>query len=340
MITFRNDYSQVAAPEILKKLVEIMKDSFVGYGSDEICDSARAKIAGYLGREDCDIHFLVGGTQTNLTVIDQMLKPWQAVAAVDTGHINVHESAAIEATGHRIEALTPHEGKMSAADLDKLCATHTDEHMIRIGAVYISNSTEIGTIYTKAELQAIREVCDKYGLYLYLDGARLGAALTCRENDLTLQDIAQLCDAFYIGATKNGGMIGEAVVITNDDLKPGFRNMMKQKGALMAKGFILGVQYDCLFTNDLFFKLARHENEVAEYLVRKLKELGVRFFMDSPTNQQFIYLKNEAVEELKKNYGFEVWEAGEEETVIRFVTSFASRFSDVDQLVSDLRELI
>ena len=140
MITFRNDYSQVAAPEILKKLVEIMKDSFVGYGSDEICDSARAKIAGYLGREDCDIHFLVGGTQTNLTVIDQMLKPWQAVAAVDTGHINVHESAAIEATGHRIEALTPHEGKMSAADLDKLCATHTDEHMIRIGAVYISNS--------------------------------------------------------------------------------------------------------------------------------------------------------------------------------------------------------
>ena len=188
MITFRNDYSQVAAPEILKKLVEIMKDSFVGYGSDEICDSARAKIAGYLGREDCDIHFLVGGTQTNLTVIDQMLKPWQAVAAVDTGHINVHESAAIEATGHRIEALTPHEGKMSAADLDKLCATHTDEHMIRIGAVYISNSTEIGTIYTKAELQAIREVCDKYGLYLYLDGARLGAGL---QEHLRLTDLCR-----------------------------------------------------------------------------------------------------------------------------------------------------
>ena len=340
MITFRNDYAQVAAPEILNRLAEIQNDSFIGYGLDKICETAADKIKKQLGRDDVDVHFLVGGTQANLTMIDQMLKPWQAVVAVDSGHINVHESASVEATGHKVEVLPPHEGKMSAADLEKLAASRTDEHMIRVGAVDISNSTEIGTIYSKAELLALRKVCDKYGLYLYVDGARMGAALTSRQNDLTLKDFAEICDCFYIGATKNGGMIGEAVVIINDDLKPGFRNMMKQKGALMAKGFILGVQYDCLFTDDLFFRLAKHENEVAEYLVQELKKLNIRFFMDSPTNQQFIYLKNEVIEQLKKKYEFEMWEIGEEESVIRLVTSFMNKTSDVDSLVSDLKELL
>jgi threonine aldolase len=271
-------------------------------------------------------------------MIDAMLKPWEAVASVVSGHINVHEAGSIESTGHRIEPLPEHDGKMDPVELEKLCIVHEMEHMTDVRGVYISQATEVGTIYSKEELLKIREVCDKYGLYLFVDGARMGSGVIA--SGVTLREMAQIADCFYIGATKNGGMIGEAMVIVNDDLKPCYRRLMKQHGALLAKGFILGIQFDTLFTDDLFFRLARHENEVAEYLVRKLKELGVRFFMDSPTNQQFIYLKNEAVEELKKNYGFEVWEVGEEETVIRFVTSFASRFSDVDQLVSDLKELL
>ncbi len=340
MITFRNDYSQIAAPEILQKLCELQSCSFNGYGLDEICEGARNKIKKYLGRDDVDVHFLVGGTQANLVMIDAILRPYQAVVAVDTGHINVHESASVEATGHKVETLPAHDGKMCAADLEKLAASRNDEHMIRLGAVYISDSTEIGTIYTKAELKALREVCDKYGLYLYMDGARLGAALTCEENDLTMQDLTELCDCFYIGATKNGGMIGEAMVIMNDDLKFGFRNIMKQRGGLLAKGYILGVQYDCLFTDDLFFRLARRENEVAQYLKEELGKLGVKFFMNSPTNQQFVIFRNEVIEELKKKYEFEIWEPGEEETVIRLVTSFASKTEDVDTLVSDLKKLL
>lgn len=340
MITFRNDYSQIAAPEILNKLCELQACSFNGYGLDEICDSAKEKIKKYLQRDDVDIHFLVGGTQANLVMIDGILRPYQAVIAVETGHINVHESASVEATGHKVETLPSHNGKMSAEDLERLAASRTDEHMIRLGAVYISDSTEIGTVYTKDELLALRKVCDKYGLYLYMDGARLGAALTCQENDLTLNDLTNICDCFYIGATKNGGMIGEAMVIINDDLKPYFRNLMKQKGALLAKGYILGVQYDCLFTDDLFFRLAKHENEIAQYLKEELKGLGVKFFMNSPTNQQFIILKNEVIEVLKNKFEFEVWEPGETETVIRLVTSFASKKEDVDTLISCLKELL
>lgn len=340
MITFRNDYSQIAAPEILNKLCELQACSFNGYGLDEICDTARNKIKKYLGRDDVDVHFLVGGTQANLVMIDAILRPYQAVVAVNTGHINTHESASVEATGHKVETLPPHDGKMSAADLEKLAASRNDEHMIRLGAVYISDSTEIGTVYTKAELLALREVCNRYGLYLYMDGARLGAALTCEENDLTLNDLVNICDAFYIGATKNGGMIGEAMVIVNDDLKPCYRNIMKQHGALLAKGYILGVQYDCLFTDDLFFRLARHENEIAGYLKEELNKLNVKFFMNSPTNQQFIYLPNNVIEKLAEKFEFELWEPGDDESVIRLVTSFASKREDVDSLISCLKEIL
>ena len=337
-IYFRNDYGELACPEIIENIVKYSQGHYVGYGEDEICESARMKIREYLGDVDCDIHFLVGGTQANTVMIDAMLKPWEAVASVVSGHINVHEAGSIESTGHRIEPLPEHDGKMDPEELEKLCIVHEMEHMTDVKGVYISQATEVGTIYSKEELLKIREVCDKYGLYLFVDGARMGSGVVA--SGVTLREMAQIADCFYIGATKNGGMIGEAMVIVNDDLKPCYRRLMKQHGALLAKGFVLGIQFDTLFTDDLFFRLARHENQMALYLKEGMKKLGVKLLCDSLTNQQFPIFDNDTVKKLSEKYEFEIWEPGEKETVIRFVCSWATQKEDIDTLLNDIKDII
>ena len=338
-IYFNNDYSEIACPEIIENISKYSKGHYIGYGGDEICESAREKIKKYLGDTDCDIHFLVGGTQANTVMIDAMLKPWEAVASVVSGHINVHEAGSIESVGHRIEPLPEHNGKMDPDELEKLCIVHEFEHMTDIKGVYISQATETGTVYSRRELLALREVCDKHNLYMFVDGARMGSALMSEGMDLTLKDMAEIADCFYIGATKNGGMIGEAMVITNDELKPNYRRLMKQHGALLAKGFILGIQFDTLFTDDLFFRLARHENDMAMYLKAGMKKLGVKFRFDSVTNQQFPVFENDIVEKLAERYQFEIWEPGEKETTIRFVCSWATVKEDIDSLLKDIEAI-
>ena len=333
MIFFKNDYSELAAPEVLAFMQKMAECHYDGYGLDEVCKSAAEKIKRELNYENCDVHFMGGGTQTNLVMLDQILRAYEAVAAVSSGHINVHESGSIERTGHKVEPLPSHNGKMCASDLENLLRHRTDEHMVKIGAVYISQSTETGTVYSKKELEELKKICEDNDIYLFIDGARLGVALMCEGSDLKMSDLPLLCDAFYIGATKNGGMLGEALVIVNDELKPHFRNAMKQHGALLAKGFVVGAQFDALFTDGLYYKLASHSNEMALVLKKKLKEKGIEFTIDSPTNQQFIRLTNEKVEELKKNFAFEIWEDGPEYTVIRLVCSWATKEEDIDKIV-------
>ena len=338
-VYFKNDYSEAATPEIINYLQEIGQNHYDGYGCDEICASAIQRIKNELNNQDCDVHFLCGGTQANLVMLDHILRPYEAVAAVNTGHINVHESGSIERTGHKVEALPSHNGKMSADDLEELLKHRTDEHMVKIGAVYISNSTEIGTVYTKAELASIYNVCQKYGIYLFIDGARLGVALTSSVCDYTMADLTSLCDSFYIGATKNGGLLGEAVVIINDDLKESFRNSMKQHGALLAKGFVIGAQFECLFKDGLYYRLATHSNEMALLLKKKLSEKGIEACYESPTNQQFFKFSNETIERLSEQFMFELWNDGEKESVIRLVCSWATKEEDIDQLIDFISKL-
>lgn len=335
-VYFKNDYSELAAPEVLAYMAKISNGHYNGYGLDEICESAADRIKKELQYDNCDVHFMGGGTQTNLVMLDQILRSYEAVAAVSTGHINVHESGSIERTGHKIEPLPSHNGKMCAADLEDLLRHRTDEHMVKIGAAYISQSTETGTVYSKKELQELKRVCSDNGIYLFVDGARLGVALMCDGSDLKMSDMPYLCDAFYIGATKNGGMLGEALVIVNDDLKPHFRNAMKQHGALLAKGFVVGAQFDALFTDGLYYRLAQHSNTMALNLKKKLQEKGIELTIDSPTNQQFIRLPNEKVKELENNFAFEIWEDGPEYTVIRLVCSWATREEDINKLLKAL----
>ena len=339
-IYFNNDYSEIAAPEIIRNVIKYSEGHYIGYGLDEICESARNKIKKVLGNDNVDVHFLVGGTQANTVMIKAMLRPYEAVAAVTSGHINVHEAGSIEAVGLRIEPLPAHEGKMNAKELEACYMLHRDEHMIEIKGVYISQATEVGTLYSKKELQELRAVCDKYGLYLFVDGARLGSAVMSDGNDVTMQDMVELTDCFYIGATKNGGMIGEAIVIVNDELKPYFRRLMKQHGAMLAKGFILGIQFDTLFTDDLFFRLARHENEMAYKLKSGLQKLGVKFMFDSVTNQQFPIFTNKQVEKLYEKYEFAIWEAGEKESTVRFVCSWATKPEEVEELLKDVEKVL
>ena len=338
MINFNNDYGELATREILDRIEQLSDRSFEGYGLDTECESARQKVKQAIGREDIDVHFLIGGTQANEIMISQMLRPHECVICASSGHINMHETGAIESTGHKVEPVPSHGGKIDPAEVEALVLSREDEHMVKPKAVYISDSTELGTVYTKAELQQIRAVCDKYGLYLYLDGARLGVALTCEENDLTLHDIADLCDCFYIGATKNGGMIGEAMVICNDELKPDFRYMMKHHGGLLAKGFLLGIQFDTLFSDDLFFRLGRHSNEMAELLRKGLKELKIRSFVESPTNQTFVYLPNNIIDKLLEKYSFLIWEKGREESVVRLVTSWFTKAETVEEFITDIKK--
>ncbi len=305
--SFQNDYAEGAHPRILDALVRTNLAQEPGYGEDRYCLEATAAIRNAMGNAEADIHFVSGGTQANQVALSSFLRPFESVIAVDSGHISVHEAGAIETTGHKISSIRGLDGKATVPEIEEVIAAHGDEHMVKPRALYISHSTEVGTIYSARELQAISETCKRLKLYLYLDGARLGSALTSRVSDINLGELSRLVDAFYIGGTKNGALIGEALVINHPQLKPDFRYVMKQRGALLSKGRLLGIQFLELFRDDLFFKLARHANEMAERLALGIVNKGYAFQTDSPTNQIFPVLPNRVIERLSQMYSFHVW---------------------------------
>lgn len=335
-IGFRNDYSEGAHPRLLDALIKASSEQNVGYGLDRHSERAAQLIRAACQSPQAQVHLLSGGTQTNLTALGAFLRPHQAVIAVDSGHIAVHETGAIELTGHKVLTVPAVEGKLTPAAIAAVLATHDNEHLVRPRLVYLSNTTELGTIYRRAELQALAGFCAVHGLLLFLDGARLGAALTADGNDLSLADIAALTDAFYIGGTKNGALLGEALVIVNPVLQSDFRYLLKQRGALLAKGMVLGVQFASLFEDGLFFDLAAHANAMAQRLRIGLEQAGARMFVASPTNQQFVVVSPAQLQLLAERYDFERWETlVDGSIVIRFVTSWATTAEAVDRLCSD-----
>lgn len=337
MYSFRNDYSEGAHPRVLEALTTTNLVQTVGYGCDPYCAEAAELIRGLCEAPDADVHFLVGGTQTNLVVLDALLQSYESVIAAQTGHINVHETGAIEATGHKVCTVPSPDGKLTPALVDSVVMAHSGEHMVLPRVVYISDTTEVGTVYTKAELTALRDYCDAHDLFLFLDGARLGTALTSPENDLSLPDLARLTDAFYIGGTKNGVLFGEALVMTADC--PHFRWHMKQRGAILAKGRLLGVQFQAILEDGLYFDLARHANNLAFRLRDGIAALGYPFPVPSPSNQQFPVLPNPVVKHLQKlGYEFEIdHTVDEHHTCIRLVTSWATPESAVEAFLNDLK---
>ena len=334
--SFKNDYSEGAHPAILQKLVETNLTQTVGYGEDEFCDEARELIKKQLKKE-AEIHFVSGGTQANLIVISSILKPYESVIAAETGHIAVHETGAIEATGHKINTIATSDGKISAIQIEKVLKLHTDEHMVKPKMVYISNSTEVGSVYTKAELKSIYDFCQENNLILFVDGARLGSALTSSKCDLTLEDMANLCDVFYIGGTKNGALIGEAIVFNKLDLNENFRFHIKQKGGMLAKGRLIGIQFSELFRNDLFFEIGKHANKMAEKLAKNISNKGFEFLTEPSSNQIFPIFPNELIAKLQHDFEFFVWEKiDEEKSAIRLVTSWATPEEKVEYFIQSI----
>lgn len=328
MIYFLNDYSEGAHPRVLQALTDTNMAVSSGYGEDEYCAAAADRLKSVFACPDADVHFLVGGTQTNLVAAAAFLRPWEAMIAVDSGHVAVHETGAIEATGHKVYVVPAENGKITPAAIRRAVADHrtgTEEHMVLPHMVYLSNSTEFGTIYTRAELEAISETCRELGLLMYLDGARMAAALAAEGNDLKPEDFPRLCDAFYVGGTKNGLLFGEALIIVNDALRPFVRNIIKQRGGMLAKGRLLGVQFEALFRDGLWLEIARHADEQAQKLAAGLRELGIELYIDSPTNQIFPILSNRVVDALKSDFAFDFIAPLEgDRSVIRFVTSWAT----------------
>ena len=336
MLTFECDYIKGAHPKILEALVKTNMESMSGYGNDPYTKSAAEKISTACGG-DVDVRFLVGGTQTNKIVIDSMLEKYEGVIAATTGHINVHEAGAIEASGHKVLALEGKDGKLFASGVEKYIKSFYDdsahEHMVFPGMVYISHPTEYGTLYSLSELEALSEVCRRYSLPLFLDGARLGYGLMSVGTDVTLKDITRLCDVFYIGGTKVGALCGEAVVFTKSNAPKHFFTSVKQNGALLAKGRLLGVQFDTLFTDDLYFDISKNAIDMAQKLKALFEKKGYKMFVDSPTNQQFIVVDNKTVEELSDKVGFDFWKRIDEQTsVVRFATSWATTDEDILEL--------
>ena len=336
MYSFRNDYSEGAHPRVLQALTDTNLEQTIGYGTDPHCEEARATIRRLCAAPEADVHFAVGGTQANLLVIHSLLQPYEAVIAPHTAHINVHETGAVEAVGHKICAVTAPDGKLTPGMVEAVVAANTSEAMVLPRMVYISDSTEIGTIYTRAELEALRRCCDAHELLLFLDGARLGSALTSPENDLTLPDLSVLTDAFTIGGTKNGALFGEAIVLRT--VHPHFRWHLKQRGGMLAKGRLLGIQFQALLEDGLYFDIARHANAMAFLLRDGIAALGYPFLVPSPSNQQFPVLPNGIVEQLRSmGYEFEterVIDPGH--TCVRFVTSWATPEQAVDTFLKDL----
>lgn len=338
MVSFESDYIQGAHEQVLRRLCETNMEQLTGYGNDEYCESAKAKIKAACARPDADVFLLVGGTQTNQIVIDTVLEPYQGVVSTHTGHVSSHEAGAIEYTGHKVLTVPHEQGKMPAADLKNLLETfYGDEnfdHMVFPGMVYISHPTEYGTLYSLEELTELSNICKQYEIPLYMDGARLGYALMSSGTDVTLQDIARLCDVFYIGGTKVGALCGEAVVFTHGNAPKHFFTSIKQHGALLAKGRLLGVQFDTLFTDDLYFKISRHAIEMADKMRTAFKEKGYSFFIETVTNQIFIVLENKKLEELSKEVATGFWErVDNDHTVVRFASSWATTEEDVDKLI-------
>lgn len=337
MYSFANDYSEGAHPNILEAIISTNLHQHTGYSQDTHTANAIQLIQSELGRDDVDIHLITGGTQTNLITISAALRPYQAVISAHTGHINVHETGSIEATGHKILAMQTTDGKLTPALIRQALDFHTDEHMVQPKMVYISNSTEIGTQYSKAELEALHHICRQKNLYLFMDGARMGSALMSETNDLTLADIARLTDVFYIGGTKNGALFGEALIICHDNLKPDFRFMIKQRGAMFAKGWLLGIQFEQLFQNNLFYDMAQHANKMAQKLRTALGVKGYSFASDSATNQLFPILPDALANRLNRDFACNIdrkWDSTH--TVIRLVTSWATTQEGVDALIAAL----
>ena len=342
MYRFNNDYCHGAHPEVLKSLVETNDNAYCGYGLDEVCTAAKAEIAKYLGDADADIHFLVGGTQTNYTVISAALKSYQGVVSADTGHIHVHETGAVEHVGHKILALPATNGKITAEQIKKVAQDYADsdvqEHITQPKMVYISFPTEFGTIYSKQELIDISNVCKNYGMYLFVDGARMSYGLaSC---DVTLADLAKYTDVFYIGGTKCGAMFGEAVVITNNNLKPDFRSFIKQNGGMLAKGWTLGLQFYTLFKDGLYFEIAKKSIEQAMRIKNAFINKSIEIYIDSPTNQQFVAVSDDVYNTLKKEFYFENEGQTEDgKKIIRFCTAWSTDDAEVDALVESINKL-
>lgn len=342
MIQFQCDYNEGAHERIMRRLMDTNMEQTVGYGEDDYCDQARQLIRKAVGNPEADVHFLVGGTQANTTVIASLLRPYQGVICAQSGHINVHETGAIEHTGHKVIALPATDGKISAQQIEQTVRLHLEEsgpeHLVQPAMVYISFSTEVGTLYTKQELSAIHHVCQHYGLPLFIDGARLGYGLTSEACDITLPELAALCDVFYIGGTKVGALFGEAVVFKKT--QPGFRYHIKQQGGMLAKGRLLGIQFLELFTDDLYFQLGRHANLQARLIKEAFQRRGIPFFIDSPTNQQFPILTNAQMETLARDFLFSEWERLDaDHMVVRFCTSWATFPENVQRLITAIESL-
>ena len=341
MIQFQCDYEEGACPQILERLVETNLEQTVGYSEDEYCKQAREKIKKACDAPEADVHFLVGGTQTNYVVIRSILRPYQGVISAVTGHINVHETGAVEATGHKVLALPSKDGKITASQVRAYYDAHWNdadhEHIVQPGMVYISHPTENGTIYSKSELQELYATCKELALPLFMDGARMGYGLMSEKSDMTLADIAANTDVFYIGGTKVGALFGEAVVITKSALKKDFRYYMKQSGAMLAKGRLLGIQFDTLFTDDLYFKIAAHADKLAMKLKNAFLEKGYKMYFDSYTNQQYPILSKKDREKLAQKYQFSFWEQIDEDyAAVRFCTSWATSEEAIDELIQDI----
>ena len=341
MLHFDCDYMEGAHPEVMRRLTETNLEQSAGYGCDLHTERARELIRQACGTPQAEVHFLVGGTQTNATVINGLLRRHEGVLAADSGHINVHEAGAIEASGHKVLVLPGDEGKVRARDveqyIDSFYRDETWPHMVAPGMLYISHPTEFGTLYSLEELEALHRVCRRRSIALYLDGARLGYGLAADGNTVTLRDIARLCDVFYIGGTKVGTLFGEAVVITRPELMPHFFTLVKQHGALLAKGRLLGVQFETLFTDNLYLRIARQAITTARKLKEAFRARGYRLWIDSPTNQQFFVLPNQEIDRLSQYASFEVWgPRGEEESIVRFVTSWATDERQIDELIARL----
>lgn len=338
MYNFKNDYSEGAHPRILQKLIETNLEQEAGYGDDQFSIAAKAILKEKISNPDAAIYFVSGGTQTNLLVIASLLRVHEAVISAKTGHIFSHETGAIEATGHRVITVDTADGKLRPADMDKIFKEYSlRPHMVKPRMVYISNPTEIGTIYSKSELEDLSAYCKAQGLFLFLDGARLGHALTAAQNELELADLARLTDVFYIGGTKNGALLGEAIVFNRPGLAPDFDYVLKQKGALLAKGRLLGIQFLELFRDELYFELARHANAMAAKIAAAIRAKGYRFLTEPGTNQLFPILPKELVAELHKQYLFFEWkEVDEANVAIRLITSWATEEKQVDAFIAYL----
>ncbi len=340
MYSFNNDYSEGACKPILENLI---KTNFVqadGYGLDKFCLAAEKLLKIRLGDKDVDVHFVTGGTPAN-ALAATLLKPYEALICAENGHINVHETGAVEATGHKILTSKGVDGKITAKEIEDIVLVHPDEHMVKPKMVFISNPSELGTIYSKQELTDISNICKKYNLYLYMDGARLANALTAANNDITLKDLTKLLDIFYIGGTKNGCLLGEAMVIKNDELKPNFRFLIKQHNSMLAKERTIGVEFLTLFENDLFYQNGDNANKMAQQLKQFFIDNNIKMYVDSPTNQIFPILDNDLIIKLRQNYLFSNWKTiDDNHTAVRFVCSWACKQENIDEFKQYFNQLL